>query len=385
MSDSSSARPASARWIDNEHGVYDLARWVVDPERAVPIVCVTAQPRAERPLLDPDGLARAVGDAADVWAVPIARHQWMLTEELPKGLDVYGGAARVWWPMENPRKAAPRDHPTFAVFSPEDAVRATDDIVAHVTQPRGGEPSPGDDVTGVVTAVHPNGADVRLSSGHLAFVANAHMAENAEIYHAREVVQEGQEVKLRVSDDAYESGRDRLRVSMRPFAPNPWTRVMTAYRKGAVVEGIVLRLTPFGAFVELLPGAEGLIHKSQISDDFVDHIPDYLRENDRIAVRINDVNRQEGRAELTLRGISPDEPVMPVASLYEDGPPWLPVDDVVDGSAGEVSDESGAPGRGFDADGQRDGLSPNELALREELDAAYARISELERLLDERY
>ena len=386
MSPSPSGPRAVARWIESERAVYDLARFVVDPERDRPIVCVTVQPRVERPLLDPDALARELGDAAEVWVVPIAKHQWMLTEELPKGLDVYGGAVRVWWPMENARKAAPRDHPTFAVFSEDDAARAARDVIAHVTQPVGGdEPKPGDDVTGVVTGVHPNGADVRLSTGHLGFVANAHMAENAEIYHAREVVQEGQEVRLRVSDDAHETGRDRLRVSMRPFAPDPWKRVMDQYRKGSVVEGIVLRLTPFGAFVELLPGAEGLIHKSQISDEFVDHIPDFLRENDRIAVRINDVNRQEGRAELTLRGIGADEPVQPVASLYEDGPPWLPVwEDEGAGTTGGAGGESGEARRGErEADGPAAAVSPAEQALLDELDAAYARIAELERQLGE--
>ncbi len=389
MSPSPSGPQAVARWIESERAVYDLARYVVSPERDVPLVCVTVQPRVDHPLLDPGALARDLGDAAEVWVVPIAKHQWMLTEELPKGLDVYGGAVRVWWPMEDARKAQPRDHPTFAVFSEEDAARAVRDIVAHVTQPREGEPQPGDDVTGVVTGVHPNGADVRLSTGHLGFVANAHMAENAEIYHAQEVVQEGQTVKLRVSDDAHETGRDRLRVSMRPFAPDPWKRVMDQYRKGSVVEGVVLRLTPFGAFVELLPGAEGLIHKSQISDQFVDHLPDFLREGDRIAVRINDVNRKEGRAELTLRGIGADEPILPVASLYEDGPPWLSTwRDDESGAAADRPGDQGAPRdpAGHDAHGaagrgDHQGPSPTEQALHDELDAAYARIAELEQRL----
>ena len=379
MSDSPSSRPSVARWIDSEGAVYDLARYVRSPERTVPIVCITVQPRLEQPLMDPDALAREVGEQAEVWVVPVAKHQWILTDELPKDLDVYGGAVRVWWPIEDVRQMRPRDHPTFAVFSAEDAERAARDVVAHVTQPRQAEPSAGDDVVGIVTGVHPNGADVRLASGHLGFVANSHMAENAEIFHASEVVQEGQEVRLRISDDAHEAGRDRLRVSMRPFAPDPWKRVIQEYRKGSVVEGIVLRITPFGAFVELLPGAEGLIHKSQISDDFVDHIPDYLREGDRVAVRIVDVNPKEGRAELTLRGIGADEPLEPVASLYEDGPPWLPVYDDGAGAGepgGQEFDDRGAPqgGQAFDSD---------EAQLRDELAAARERVAELERLLAE--
>jgi predicted RNA-binding protein with RPS1 domain len=372
VSDSPSARNTSARWIDSEDAVYDLARYVRWPERTVPIVCVTVQPRLERPLLDPDALARKLAGHAEVWVVPVAKHQWMLTEELPKGLDVYGGAVRVWWPIEEVRRVQPRDHPTFAVFSEEDAARAARDVVAHVTQPRQAGPSAGDDVVGIVTGVHPNGADVRLASGHLGFVANAHMAENAEIFHAGEVVREGQEVRLRVSDDAHETGRDRLRVSMRPFAPNPWKRVMQAYGKNSVVEAIVLRFTPYGAFVELLPGAEGLIHKSQISDDFVEDIADYLREGERIAVRIVDVNLKEGRAELSLRGIPADAPVQPVTSLYEDGPPWLPVYD--DEPAPLPGDGGYDDARTFDG---------NEAQLREALAEARAHVAELERRLSE--
>lgn len=389
MSDSPQRKPA-ARWIESDRGLYDLARLVVDPERGVPLVCVTVQPRLDGPLVDVDWLARELGDRAQVWVVPIAKHQWILTEELPKGLDVYGGAVRVWSPIEDTRHLRPLDHPTFPVFTPEDAERAARDVVAHLTGPREAMPRAGEDVVGVVTGVHPNGADVRLATGHLGFVANSHMAENAEIFHAAEVVKEGQEVRLRVSDDAIEEGRDRLRVSMRPFAPDPWKRVMDQYRRGSVVEGIALRITPFGVFVELLPGAEGLVHKSQISDDFVDHIPDYVREGDRIAVRIQDVNRKEGRAELTMRGIPADEEIQPVGSLYEDGPPWLPVSgDEAAAGAGETGagGASNGGGAGFADEraggpGAPAGQASAEADLRDELDAAYARIAELERLLD---
>jgi predicted RNA-binding protein with RPS1 domain len=324
MSDPSSSIEPAVRWIATDRDVQALARLVADPERPIPLVGITVQPELERPMLDVDALATELGERAEVWVIPNKQHQWQLTEELPEGLDVYGGAVRVWWPIPDPAALQPTEHPTFNVFSEEDAARAVRDVVDYLTTERQPEPARGDDLMATITAVQPNGAELTLETGHLGFVANSHLADNAEIFHAGEVVQEGQKVKVRVSDDPDDSGRDRLRVSMRPHAPSPWKRLAEVYKDGAVVEGVVLRVAPFGAFVALLPGAEGLIHVSRISRDFVDDPYDYVQDGERVIVRILQIDEREGRAELSLIDVPQGAKPEPIPSLYEDGPPFLP-------------------------------------------------------------
>lgn len=391
MSDPISTPESAVRWIESDRDVHQLAGLVRDPARERPIIGVTVQPQLAEPMLDVRTLAADLAGRADVWVISNPPHQWLLTELLPEGIDVYGGAIRAWGPIPEGADVSPRDHPKFNVFSLEDADRAVRDILGYVTGERAPDPKPGDDVMATVTAVQPNGAEVTLETGHFGFVANSHMADNAQIFHAQEAVREGQKVRVRVSDDINDEGRDRLRVSMRPHAPDPWKRVMEVYKEGAIVEAIILRPTQFGVFAELLPGAEGLIHKSRIANAFVEHPGDYVQEGERTLVRILSIDRHKGRAELSLVDVPKNATPEPVPSLYPDGPPWLPVFGDQGGPAapgdggGSLQDPGpGVPGERSVSDDPRD-ADTEVIAALEELDARIAEVEgELDALLQER-
>jgi polyribonucleotide nucleotidyltransferase len=71
---------------------------------------------------------------------------------------------------------------------------------------------------------------------------------------------------------------------------------------GAVYEGKVVRLMDFGAFVQILPGKDGLVHISQISDERVERVSDKLKEGDVVRVKVLEVDRQ-GRVRLSMRSV----------------------------------------------------------------------------------
>lgn len=314
-------RGSTPRWVVDEGEVALLAARVVDPKRGEPIVCLTTQPYLQRPMIDPEAVQAALGDDAEVWVITRTPHAWRLTEALPPGLDVYGGAARVWWPVEDVERVDPRDHPLFTIFSPDDADRVIREIGTHVIRRLNPPPTAGTDTTGVVTAVLEHGAEITLISGYPAFAANAHLA-NGPIYNAWEAVREGQSVRVRVSGPPPPS-RETIPVSLRPFAPDAWRRLAEVYEPGMDVEGVVVRLRDFGAFVELLPGAEGLLPNARIAREFVADPGDYVGENDRVVVRLRTLDPAQRKAELSLLDVPEDPDVRPPASLYPDGPPWL--------------------------------------------------------------
>jgi hypothetical protein len=127
---------------------------------------------------------------------------------------------------------------------------------------------------------------------------------------------------VRIVDRAAE--RERVGVTLLPFEPEPYQRLAEQYVEGALVEGIVSELRNFGAFVEVYPGLYGLVHRSQISTEWVSHPEDVLEPGERVVVRIVRVDPGEGRIDLRLLDVPDDAEAEPPAAIYPDGPPWLP-------------------------------------------------------------
>lgn len=96
--------------IDDEGGVSGLAREVLDGERDYPVVCLTSRRGQLDPALDPEEVRDAVGENAFLCVVPTGSLTYRLKELLPPMLDVYEGAARIWWPGVS-GASAPADHP----------------------------------------------------------------------------------------------------------------------------------------------------------------------------------------------------------------------------------------------------------------------------------
>lgn len=119
------------------------------------------------------------------------------------------------------------------------------------------------------------------------------------IDHPSEVLQVGQEVEVEVL--AVDPERERVSLGYKQTQPHPWDNILEKYEKGQIVEGKVVRLADFGAFVELEPGVEGLVHVSQIAYHHVEKPQDELDEGQVVKVKILDIKPEERRISLSIK------------------------------------------------------------------------------------
>ncbi|MED3929770.1 30S ribosomal protein S1 [Priestia megaterium] len=120
-----------------------------------------------------------------------------------------------------------------------------------------------------------------------------------------DVVAEGDTVKVKVLSVDKSTGR--VSLSIKDTLEGPWSNISTKLRQGDVVEGTVKRLVSFGAFVEVLPGVEGLVHISQISHKHIGTPHEVLSEGEKVTVKVLDVNEQERRVSLSIRDLEEEE------------------------------------------------------------------------------
>lgn len=312
----------TAHWVTSEDDARQLAERVVDPSRDNLLIGVTTKKGLDRPLLDADALAARLGERADVYVLTDTTHAWALTEALPPKIDVYGGAIRAWRPIPEGATAYPTDHPQWTIFTEGDATKAEEQIVAYVEMLDDPPPPFGTEETGTVTAVRKAGAEILLSSGHPAFASTGHLLQHGEVFHAGEVLATGQEVRVKVGP--WHAQAARVSVSLRDFAPDPWVRLDEVYEVGDLIDGVVSEIKHFGAFVELLPGVEGLLHKSKITRGFVEYVDDFVVPGDRITVRLLSLDPEYRKAEVSMVDVPEGEAPEPPAAIFPGGPPWLP-------------------------------------------------------------
>ncbi|MBS2770242.1 30S ribosomal protein S1 [Anoxybacillus sp. PDR2] len=129
---------------------------------------------------------------------------------------------------------------------------------------------------------------------------------HARVAHPSDVVQEGDTLKVKVLSVNEESGR--ISLSVKEALPGPWENISQKLAPGDVVTGKVKRLVPFGAFVEIFPGVEGLVHISQISNKHIGTPHEVLQEGDEAQVKVLEVNEAEHRISLSMRELM-EEPV----------------------------------------------------------------------------
>ncbi|USK32346.1 30S ribosomal protein S1 [Bacillus sp. F19] len=114
-----------------------------------------------------------------------------------------------------------------------------------------------------------------------------------------EVVEEGQKVQVKVL--SIDRDNERISLSIKETLPGPWETIADKVKAGDVLDGTVKRLVSFGAFVEILPGVEGLVHISQISNKHIGTPQEVLSENEEVKVKVLDVNENEQRISLSIR------------------------------------------------------------------------------------
>jgi small subunit ribosomal protein S1 len=134
--------------------------------------------------------------------------------------------------------------------------------------------------------------------------------------------------KIKVKPLSYEPGKERLRLSIKAILPDPWERVSQKYKEGDIVEGKIIQIFDFGAFVELEPGVEGFIPAREITWNRKIKVNEVLEKGDTVSVFILEVNLSERKLLLSLRKLQPD-PWIEAAKNYKVG-------DIVEGTIEKI-------------------------------------------------
>lgn len=119
------------------------------------------------------------------------------------------------------------------------------------------------------------------------------------VNHPSEALAEGEEVTVKVL--GLDRERERISLSLKHAQPDPWTLVADQFKVGDAVPGKVMRTVSFGAFVEITPGVEGLVHISQLSNERVERTEDVVNPGDEVQVHILSLNPAERRVSLSMR------------------------------------------------------------------------------------
>ncbi len=125
------------------------------------------------------------------------------------------------------------------------------------------------------------------------------------ITHPSEVVKPNQEVDVKIL--SLDRERKRIQLGYKQLMPRPWDNASEMYPEGAIVEGKVVRITEFGAFVELQPGLDGLVHISQCAPNRVNKVEDAVQVGQVVRVKVLSVDTEKKRISLSIRQAVEDE------------------------------------------------------------------------------
>ena len=164
---------------------------------------------------------------------------------------------------------------------------------------------PGDVRSGRVSGMRDFGAFVDLGGAD----GLVHISELSwhRIDHPREVVKLGDEVEVYVLGVDQESGR--ISLSRKKLLPNPWDTVASRYNQNQLIEGKVTRILDYGAFAEIEPGVEGLLHVSQLSRNPVEDPRAVVQEGEVHLLRIVSIDQKRQRIGLSLKAVTPTEQI----------------------------------------------------------------------------
>jgi small subunit ribosomal protein S1 len=173
--------------------------------------------------------------------------------------------------------------------------------------------SPGDVIEGQISNIVDFGAFVDLDGMdgliHISELSWSH------VNHPSEVLDIGQTVKVKVLD--IDRDRQRISLGLKQTQSDPWQQVLDSYREDDVVEGRVAKVVTFGAFVEILPGVEGLVHISELAAHHVENPREVVSQGQAVNVRILEIDGDRRRLSLSLKRVEEGEQPVPRADGAE--------------------------------------------------------------------
>ena len=123
----------------------------------------------------------------------------------------------------------------------------------------------------------------------------------SHVNHPSEVVAIGDTVRIKVLD--IDRDRQRISLGLKQTQEDPWQRVVSTHRPGDVLEGKVTKVVAFGAFVEILPGVEGLVHISELADHHVENPSEVVESGAMLNVKILEIDEERRRLSLSIKRV----------------------------------------------------------------------------------
>ncbi len=121
----------------------------------------------------------------------------------------------------------------------------------------------------------------------------------SHVNHPSEVLSIGETVRVKVLD--IDRDRQRISLGLKQTQEDPWQKVLNEYRVGAVLEGKVTKVVAFGAFVEIVPGVEGLVHISELAEHHVESPGEVVHPDQEVWVRILEIDEERRRISLSVK------------------------------------------------------------------------------------
>src|SRR4029450_1667177 len=163
--------------------------------------------------------------------------------------------------------------------------------------------SPGDVVTGTISNivdfgafVDPEGIDGLIHISELSW---------SHVNHPSELLEIGQEVQVKVLDIDRE--RQRISLGLKQTQSDPWQQVVDTYDQGDIVEGKVTKVVTFGAFIEVVPGVEGLVHISELAQHHVEKPREVVAQGETVRAKIIEMDPERRRLSLSLKRVEEGE------------------------------------------------------------------------------
>src|SRR6266516_4552848 len=160
----------------------------------------------------------------------------------------------------------------------------------------------------------------------------------SHVNHPSEVVAIGDTVRIKVLD--IDRDRQRISLGLKQTQEDPWQRVVSTHRPGDVLEGAVTKVVAFGAFVEILPGVEGLVHISELADHHVENPSEVVEPGATLDVKILEIDDERRRFSLRIKRVEGQK--MAMGDLGEQIQEAAAEETSDEGSDGEVAEETSA-------------------------------------------
>jgi small subunit ribosomal protein S1 len=161
----------------------------------------------------------------------------------------------------------------------------------------------------------------------------------SHVNHPSEVVKVGDEVQVQVLD--VDMDRERISLGLKQTQEDPWKSLVKAYAVGSIQQGRVTKLVPFGAFIALGDGVEGLVHISEMSREHVEKPEDLLSVGDEVTVKVMDIDLERRRISLSIKAAAEELGLEPPAPRKPE-PIVSPEELAAEDAGGESADEAAA-------------------------------------------